>query len=120
MRRHELHPFASSWPPPPRHAGPEVEDLPDERRRRHEQHDQRLDDRGDVDGDLRLGLHRHASGIERAVEEGGQHHAARLGPPEQGDGDGVDAVGPVDLRGEGEVRPQARRSPRQVRRGRRR
>jgi len=31
-----------------------VVDLPDQRRRRHEQHDQCLDDRRDVDGDLGL------------------------------------------------------------------
>src|SRR5579875_877837 len=85
---------------------PQPEDAADQRRRRDEQHDHRLDDGDDVVRDVSGGGHRVAAGAEGAEQQSGEDGAERRAAPEQRDGDrveaetGVDAVGDLRVRAE--------------------
>src|SRR5581483_5775909 len=69
----------------------------DQRRCRHEHHDQRLQYLDDVHRGGGLGLHQRRARVQRAEQQRRQHHAERAAPAQQRDRDGVDAVGPVAL-----------------------
>ena len=108
---------ASLTPDLPRRTGPTASGLagPDERDDRgdqrgcgDEQHDQRLQHRGQ--GQRRLGdaLHGQTPGVQGTEQQPGQHRAERLGPAEQRDGDRVEADGADDAR---PTAARARRTP---------
>ncbi len=78
----------------------QTEDRPDQRRSGDEQHDQRLDDQDDVDGDVLGSLHREAAGLEGAEQQAGPHDADRSRPAQQRDRDGVEADARVEVEGD--------------------
>ena len=89
------------------------EDRPDQRRRRDEQHDERLDHQHDVDRGAGLDLHLDRTGAEGAEQDAGGERAPRRRTSQQCDGDGVEAVAWPRRRRSGPFRcpPPARRRP---------
>ena len=80
-------------------AGPdERNDLGDQRRCGHEQHDQRLQHGGQGERGLGDALHGQSAGVQRPEQQPRQHRAERFGPAQQRHRDGVEADGADDAR----------------------